>query len=194
MQQLSDNGVSLFPPLVWKFRYEFNLPAMQDKIDNLFSMVTQNSALETGNAVSTVAVDQNLQPHTWPELMHFHDWLGGKLAEIKHIYNFINGYSEVTQSWCNKHGRGGQTLEHTHSFGTFVVSCYLKCPPNSGNIEFKDPLEYHKHSWPVIPELSFYKEVPVSTNDVVIFPGWIKHRVQENQTDNERLVLTFNIK
>jgi hypothetical protein len=49
-------------------------------------------------------------------------------------------------------------------------------------------------SWPVIPEMSLYKEIQVKTNDVVIFPGWLKHRVQPSQTDEERIVMTFNIK
>lgn len=194
MVQPLSNGVQLFSPIVWKYSYNFNLPVLEPKINNLFSLVKENSRVESNGGISTVSVDQNLQPHTWMELEHFQIWLGGKIAELRKEYDFVLGYSEVTQSWCNRHYEGGETLEHTHSFGTFVASCYLKCPPNSGNIEFKDPLEYHKHGWPVIPELSFYKEVPVTTNDVVIFPGWIKHRVQPSRSTDERLVMTFNIK
>jgi uncharacterized protein (TIGR02466 family) len=128
------------------------------------------------------------------ELEHFQIWLGGKIAEIRTAHNFVLNYSEVTQSWCNKHTRGGYTAEHSHNFSTFIAACYIKCPPDSGNIEFKDPLEYHKSSWPVIPELCSYQEIPVTTNDVIIFPGWLKHRVQPSRTDEERIVMTFNIK
>lgn len=194
MLQLSNGAIHLFPPLIYKFKYEFNLAELQPKIDHLFSLVEKNSSLETGDALSTVSVDQALQPHTWMELSGFQNWLGGKIAEIRNINEFVNGYSEVTQSWCNRHGLGGETLEHTHTFGTFVASCYIKAPPNSGNIEFKDPLEYHKTSFPIIPEISLYKEVPVETGDVCIFPGWLKHRVQPSRTTEERIVMTFNIK
>ena len=194
MQQRSNGAIDLFTPLVWKFQYEFDLNTLYPKIQKVFDSVKINSALEKGAALSTVSVDQNIQPHTWMELEHFQIWLGGKIATIRNEYEFVNGYSEVTQSWCNRHYRGGYTEEHTHSFGTFVASCYLKCPAGSGNIEFKDPLEYHKGSMPIIPELSLYKEVQVQTNDVVIFPGWLKHRVQPNNTDDERLVMTINIK
>lgn len=194
MLQLNDGSVHLFPPLIWKFNYDFPLADISGKIDHLFSLVEHNSKVEKGDAISTVSVDQNLQPHTWLELEKFQMWLGAKIADIRRAHQFVIGYSEVTQSWCNKHGRGGETLEHTHTFGTFVASCYLKCPPNSGNIEFKDPLEYHMSSWPVIPEVSLYREIQVKTNDVIIFPGWLKHRVQASQSDEERLVMTFNIK
>jgi uncharacterized protein (TIGR02466 family) len=98
------------------------------------------------------------------------------------------------QSWLNRHRRTGVTHEHSHTYSTFVVAAYIKLPPNTGYIEFKDPLEYHKHSYPIIPEESLYQSVPAETNDVLIFPGWIKHRVQPNLTDEERIVMTFNIK
>lgn len=194
LQPLNNGGIYCFPPLIWKFTYEFNLSEFSDKIDYLFSKVEKNAYLEKGNAISTVSVDQREQPHTWMEMEKFQIWLGGKIAEIRTANNFVINHSEVTQSWCNRHGRGGETLEHTHSFGTFVASCYIKCPPNSGNIVFRDPLEYHKHGWPVIPETTFFQELPVQTNDVVIFPGWLKHHVQPSRTDEERLVMTFNIK
>ncbi len=194
MLHLPNGGVQLFSPLIWKFNYSFDLPSLQPKLDNLFSMVGVNSELEADGGISTVAVDRQYQPHTWGELRDFHNWLGDRIAEIKREHNFTLPYSEVSQSWCNKHIRGSKTIEHTHSYTTFVAACYVKCPPMSGNIEFKDPLEYAKSAWPIIPELSLYKEVPVSTNDVVIFPGWLKHRVQPSQTDEERIVMTFNIR
>ncbi len=194
MLQLNNGGVFAFPPYIWKFQYNFDLLKLQPKINDLFNQVEINSKLEKGNAVSTVAVDQTLQPHTWDELADFQRWLGATFEHIKDTYNFVERQSRVTQSWINRHGLGGITEEHNHNFSTFVVSCYLKCPPNSGNIEFKDPLEYHFTSWPIEPEEILYRELPVTTNDVVIFPGWLRHRVQPNQSREDRFVMTFNIK
>ena len=193
-QPLNNSGIQLFPPLVWKFSYDFDISAIRQKLDNLLSLVEYNSPLEQGNAISTVGVDQRLQPHTWDEMAHFQLFLGGKIAEIRREYQFGMNHSEVTQSWFNQHFRDGNTLEHNHSFVTFVASCYVSCPPDSGNIEFKDPLEYHKQSWPIVPEQSLWREVEVATNDVLIFPGFLKHRVLPNNTDQERIVMTFNIK
>ena len=194
MLQLSNGGVFLFPPLVWKFNYDFDLDILYPKINNILNLVKTNSLLEKGNAISTVSLDDKFQPHTWVELSDFQFWLGEKINGIRKEYDFVHNHSTVHQSWVNRHLESGETLEHSHSHSTFVVSCYIKCPPNSGNIEFKDPLEYHKHNFPVIPELSFYKEVQCNTNDVIIFPGWLRHRTQINHTDQERIVMTFNIK
>ena len=194
MLQLNNGGVVLFPPYIWKFQYHFNYNELKPKIDSLFSLVEKNSKLEKGDAISTVSVDQSLQPHTWEELAEFQSWLGASFEHIKDTYKFVERQSQVTQSWINRHGYGGITEEHNHNFSTFVVSCYLKCPENSGNIEFKDPLEYHFTGWPIEPEEILYKELPVATNDVVIFPGWLRHRVQPNLSQENRFVMTFNIK
>lgn len=187
-------SVNLFPPIIWKFSYEFDWSVLEPKITKLFSLVEKNSDLESGDALSTVSVSQGLQPHTWKELEHFQITLGGAINEIRIQNDFVNVHSEVTQSWCNIHRYGGETLEHCHNYSTFVASCYVRCPDKSGNIVFKDPLEYHKSNYPIIPETYFFKEVPVKTNDVLIFPGWLKHRVNPSKSREDRYVITFNIK
>jgi uncharacterized protein (TIGR02466 family) len=191
---LNNGGIFLFPPEIWKYQYKFDYATLAPKIENLFNLVEENSKLEKGNAVSTVSLSKEMQPHTWDELSDFQQWLGEKIAFIRRDYCFINGYSAVTDSWLNRHQRSGETIEHNHNNVTFTVAAYIKLPPNSGYIEFKDPLEYHKTQYPIIPEQSLYKQLPCETNDVLIFPGYLRHRVQPNLTDNERIVLTFNIK
>lgn len=194
MEPQNNLPLNIFPALVWKCKYPFDWPVLKTKLDTIFELVATNSNLEVGNAISTVSLPPHLQPHMWEELRHFQQWLGTQIDYLRVVNKFTIHHSEVIHSWANKHGPDGQTLEHSHSHTTFVVSCYLRCPINSGNIEFKDPLEYHKSSWPIIPEESLYAEVPVETNDVLIFPGWIKHRVQPNLSADDRYVLTFNIK
>ncbi|CAB4125867.1 Conserved hypothetical protein CHP02466 [uncultured Caudovirales phage] len=193
--QLNNGGLFLFPPDIWKFKYDFNFSELKPKIDHLFSVVERNSDLEAGDALSTVALDECHHPHTWGELAHFQNWLGEKIAIIRKENAFNYTRSEVIRSWFNRHRYGGETIEHNHNQTTFVVSCYIQLPPDSGFIEFKDPLEYHKTLYPIIPEESSYRAVPCETNDVLIFPGYIRHRVQKNNNPNdERIVLTFNIR
>lgn len=192
--QNNQGPLQIFPPLVWKYNYNFDWDLLKPKIDHLLTLVSTNSELEKGDAISSVTLPQNIQPHGWAELRTFQHWLGEKIDHIRGVNQFKMNHSEVSQSWVNRHGPSGITVEHSHSFSTFVVACYLQCPKDSGYIEFKDPLEYHKSSWPVVPEESLYFEVPVQTNDVVIFPGWIKHRSQPNLSNSDRYVLTFNIK
>jgi uncharacterized protein (TIGR02466 family) len=194
VSQINEGGVHLFPPYIWKYTYDFPLDTLQKYIAEVFDAVKHNSALEKGNALSTVANPEWQKPHTWEELGDFQEWLGNKLTGIKEELNFYNRHSEVIGSWFNRHYKSGYTEEHHHNYSTFVASCYLKCPPNSGNIVFRNPLEYHMCNFPIVNETQTLSEVECKTGDVIIFPGWLKHLVTPNNTDQERIVMTINIK
>ena len=96
------------------------------------------------------------------------------------------------ESWVNIHKRGGYTGEHLHSPSPLVISCYLKAPKGSGNFLVRDPLEYHRFGTPQEPAEHIWKEIPVQTNDVLVFPGWLKHKTQPNNTNEDRIVLSVN--
>jgi len=192
--------IHLWPPLIWKFKYEFDLDKLNPLIESLrthWSVSPESSLLETGDAISTARVgvyDNELEPHNSPLLNDYHKWLVSRIGYIWEMNQLLSSNSIITKSWINVHRRTGKTVEHVHNGSDMVVSAYLKCPEGSGNIEFRDPLEYHKLGLPFNPEKQLWRELEVTTNDVLIFPPWINHRTQENSTDEERIVLTYNIK
>jgi uncharacterized protein (TIGR02466 family) len=196
---MDNTPIHLWPPLIWKFEYKFDLTILYPLIDDLLShwAVSKDSSLqEDGDAISSVKVgvfDNQLQPHNSPLLQDYNTWLQEKIAFVWEENKFMSNASTVNKSWINIHRKTGRTLEHMHSGSDLVVSAYLKCPKNSGNIEFRDPLEYHKTSFQCRPENNLWKEVQVSTNDILIFPGWLNHRTQENKTNEDRIVLTYNV-
>jgi hypothetical protein len=191
--QESYGPISLFRPTIWKYHYPFDWKLLEPKINHLFSQVKKNSILEKNAAWSTVNCDISMQPHHWPELANFIDWIDIITRGTAEKLNFQSGNYKITNSWVNRHDHLGETVEHNHNNATFVVSSYLNCPADSGNIVFKDPLEYHKSAWPIFPEQHLYEEVSVTTNDVLIFPGYLKHYVQPNLSNHPRWVMTFNI-
>jgi len=191
---LSD-GIYINPwaTLLYKTSYEFDqeslIPIVKDFIKNRPS---NTSLLEKGEAYSTVGHQLN-PPHLWP---HFKDFCANLLATLKEIYaehRILDKENCLLQSWINTHGPGGETLEHSHNLVDFVVTCYLKLPENSGFIEFRDPLEYHKANSYINPDTDLWVPIPCKTNDILIFPGWLKHRVQPNNSEEERIVLTINV-
>ena len=185
-------NVDPFPKLIWKFKYNFPFEGIVNRINCLSTETSKNSNLESGAAFSTVAAPFD-PPHTWPELRDFREWLREPLDFVWQHHNFKQYNTSVINSWINVHKKSGVTLEHNHSHTPLVITAYLKLPTDSGFIEFRDPLEYHKTNTPITPEEELWKAVPCETNDILIFPGWIKHRTQPNLIDNDRIVLTMNI-
>lgn len=190
------NIVSPFPPYIFKYQYDFKWPEIKDDVYTALKEVPNVSELEIGNSTSTL-FEQAFPPHEWkhPIFKDFFEWLNGPLTEVWNgmNYNWGTKRCHYINSWFNIHQNTGQTLEHHHSYSELVVTCYLQLPKDSGYIEFRDPLEYHKAHTPITPEKELWKEVPAVTGDILIFPGWLKHRTQPNTTDNDRIVMTVNV-
>ena len=69
---------------------------------------------------------------------------------------------------------------------------FLKKNQFGSNISVRNPLEYHRFGTPQEPAEHIWKEIPVQTNDVLVFPGWLKHKTQPNNTNEDRIVLSVN--
>ena len=92
---------------------------------------------------------------------------------------------------------GGYTGEHLHHGINLACACYLKVPDNSGGLQIKNPLAAYDTSEPKVDwyyriELE-WMTIPVETNDVIFFPGWLLHRTEVNHTTKGRYVMSINI-
>jgi uncharacterized protein (TIGR02466 family) len=185
--------------LNYNFEFERKLKFKCDESIDYSNSHKDKVPLESGDAVSTVMHNVNGQPHTWIENKRFVEFLHANLPNIQKEFGLLPEKLSIANSWINRHSRGGETLEHTHPGVDLVVSSYLYCPPNSGNLIVRDPLEYHKwSSYHYVSEDDVYPypwiEVPVKTNEILIFPGWLVHKTQKSNTDINRYVMTINLK
>ncbi len=186
--------------LNYNFEFERKLKEKCDESIDYSNNHSDKVPLESGDAVSTVIHNVNGEPHTWVENRRFVEFLYANLPNIQKEFKLIEKQLSISNSWVNRHSRGGETLEHTHPGIDLVVSSYLYCPPNSGNLIIRDPLEYHR--WSSFNDISLdydkhqypWIEVPVKTNDVLIFPGWLVHKTEKSNTDIDRYVMTTNLK
>jgi hypothetical protein len=64
---------------------------------------------------------------------------------------------------------------------------YIKATGNEGNLRLINPLTYDKFVGD-----SNFEIIPV-TGKLVLFPGWLKHQILQNNSLNERISLAFNL-
>jgi uncharacterized protein (TIGR02466 family) len=112
---------------------------------------------------------------------------------------FFNHNFEISNYWININKHKDYNIEHTHPFSIFSGSFYIKMPKNCGGIEFLHPSELFSHHWSDENKSTFNSTVssvwtytpPEGT--LLIFPSWLKHRVQPNESVEDRITLAFNI-
>ena len=185
--------VTPFEPLVIKVHYDgFDWNILEGICNELINTTKYKAELEENDAKSSVFNEK--MPHKIKEFQSFYDWLE---PIVEHVIKNEWGYAKtpsykIFNSWVNLHKKHGVTLEHNHGATTLVAATYLKMPKDSGFIQFKDPMEYGK-SANYHEELVWdWKTVEAKTGDVLLFPGWLRHRTQQSNTDEERWVLTTN--
>lgn len=187
-------SLDLFP-IIWKEKYQFDFQSLGSKVYELIEESDTKSDLEYGG-ISTVGLNlyEGKRPHTWKEFSDYMDWLRPRVEDIWSKWSLLPQRKYVTGSWFNLHRYGDYTREHHHHSTHIVVTAYLKCPPNSGCIQFRNPYTIQKLSEPVsTPDEGLWVDCVCETNDVLIFPGWIEHRTQPSRTHEDRIVFTMNI-
>lgn len=101
----------------------------------------------------------------------------------------------VFQLWANKTPQGGYIDSHLHGNMPFTAVLYVDASPQQGNLILENPLEMVLMTQPISPDIEYPigEEITVSSGDLVMFPGYIRHSVKPNTTNTPRLILGFNI-
>jgi len=99
--------------------------------------------------------------------------------------------------WANINYPGSSNAIHMHPNCLWSGSYYVTVPENSGNIYFEDP---RTPSLMTMPRRN--QELPVNSRRMIesqpragraiMFPAWLNHGVNENQSDQIRISIAFN--
>lgn len=202
--------IRLGPPLLYEGSYKFDKAAVLKRCTALadatpgFDSTMQN--IEIGDAGSTAsgqfagstkdAVTQEGQPHTWPELDGFVKWMIKEIPLIMKDWEIPAEGIVITNSWVNRHRKGGWTNWHIHHGAKLCLAAYIQAPKNSGHLLMVDPLEYHWEGFPNdsrnVNRTGGYR-LPVSDNKVYFFAPFLRHGTEPNYSDEDRWVLSMNL-
>jgi|TARA_R110002020_G_scaffold84005_4_gene208441 uncharacterized protein (TIGR02466 family) len=106
---------------------------------------------------------------------------------------------KIDTVWININGYKDYNIEHSHNYSVVSGSFYLT--PNNSEIAFLHPASsFLAYDWPSssLSEHNKYnsavwKMTPLE-NQVILFPGWFKHRVEPNLNKKEkRISISFNL-
>jgi uncharacterized protein (TIGR02466 family) len=105
---------------------------------------------------------------------------------------------EITGMWAVVNGPGSSNRLHNHPFNYLSGVFYLKVPKDSGSLIFHDPrpqsevLSPPKKQGESIHTAHRVTWTP-KENDILFFPSWLTHEVKKNNSQEERIVISFNL-
>ena len=103
----------------------------------------------------------------------------------------------IREMWAIINKKDNFNVVHTHPNSLLSAAYYVKAPKNCGRFQFEDLNIAKRHSSPTIAnknELNMtVGGLEISEGDLLIFPGYLPHKVAENEADEDRIVISFNV-
>ncbi len=188
----------LFPTPVWTI----NLDNYKEINEQMYNYIKSNQTNdEIGISKSNVkgwhSKDFNLSEKDPQNFITF------ILPAIEKVMNDMGWDKEkqtakISNMWAIINTGGAANLRHQHGNSTISGAYYVKAPNNCGDIVFYDPRPAPIYSYPNVNKVNFLNAqvngISPKEGALILFPSFLDHSVNENKSNKERIVISFNIK
>ena len=104
---------------------------------------------------------------------------------------------QIKEMWAIINKKDDFNVIHTHPNCYLSSAYYVKAPENCGKFLIENPNQAKKHFYPQLAnktELNMpIAGFDVSEGDLLLFPGYLPHKVAKNDSDEDRIVISFNV-
>ena len=180
-----------FPTIIYAKDFELDLNQMAQ---NIIQWSKEDKGVQKTN-VNGWHSETNM--HSKPEYKPLVDEL---FKMVYDVFNeeWLDGQARLGNMWANINPPKGYNKPHVHPNALFSGVYYVKAPINSGQLVCTDPRpgiqtcmpnrkkgEPPKHLWRDL-------HLQPKENRAIIFPSWLWHSVQPNESNDIRISVSFN--
>ncbi len=103
----------------------------------------------------------------------------------------------ITEMWAIINKKNDFNVLHTHPNCYLSSAYYVKTSENCGKFGIENPNIAKRHSFPEIAKKNEINldvaSIDVSEGDLLLFPSYLPHKVGKNESDEDRIVISFNV-
>tara|TARA_A100001011_G_scaffold338776_1_gene369801 strand:+ start:1853 stop:2455 length:603 start_codon:yes stop_codon:yes gene_type:complete len=188
----------LFPTPIWTIQLE-NYKIINEQMYDYIKLAQKNDELGTNksNIKGWHSKDFNLSDK---EIMNFINLILPSIEKLMDDMSWdkVKQIAKINNMWAIINTGGAANLRHQHGNSTISGAYYVRAPQNSGDIVFYDPRPAAVYSHPNVknPNLLNAQVNGISPKEgaLVLFPSYLDHSVNENISNEERIVISFNIR
>lgn len=197
---MEDNNTSLnltFPTPVWTSIIP-NHEEVNSKMYNYIKSLHNNNprGVAKSNLLGWHSEDFDLEKE---EPRFFINSISKSLNEVFNNmgWDLKNQEAKITSMWSIINNKDASNARHIHSNNYISSAYYVRAPKNCGNIVFHDPRSVTTFRYPRIDKPNNLNTnifaVEPKEGLLVLFPSYLYHSVAMNLSDQERVVISFNI-
>ena len=186
-----------FPTPVWTLQLD-NYQSINEQMYK-FIKITQSKDYEgisKSNIKGWHSKDFNMQENEPKNFIKF------ILPAIEQVITDMNWEKQkqsinINNMWAIINTGGSANLRHQHGNSTISGAYYVKAPKNCGEIVFYDPRPAPVYFHPLSTKPNSLNAMQNAVNPVegglVLFPSYLDHSVNPNLSNEERIVISFNL-
>jgi len=100
----------------------------------------------------------------------------------------------LRHSWFNKTTVGQGQDWHQHQDAYISGTYYYQTTGNDGDFSLMNPTPWmSQEMFPFGNSAEKYKSIKPVVGKLILFPGWLQHKVETNKTNNTRISISFNL-
>ena len=105
----------------------------------------------------------------------------------------------ITNMWTTIYPKGAFVPEHIHSNSYLSGVFFAKAPKDCGDLVFHDPawvaktMQLRTTVKATFPAMLTKQNITPEAGKMIIFPAWLPHRSFPNKSDEDRIIVSFNI-
>lgn len=130
------------------------------------------------------------------EVQPFKAFVNAAIAEVAQAMGYGSVRIFPANCWANVNPKYASNKIHDHANCLFSGVYYLKAPKDGGNLMFYDPRSAKSFYKPKVSTFTAYTADAIAhvaeTGLLLIFPSWLKHGVEPNLSDEDRVSISFN--
>lgn len=185
---------SLFPSLVIEKQLSSFETIQSSLIDWIYSYAQEHE----GEVYSNVGGYQSksdfyTNPTFAPYLSYFRQ-------EIESMIECYDAPLTLKNAWFNINRKGDYNRLHVHPRSLLSAVVWIKTPENCGGLKFPND-QYLRINWELFLKPEYKNKLNVDKDHyfepkegtILIFPSYLYHEVEPNQTDLDRISIAFNL-
>jgi uncharacterized protein (TIGR02466 family) len=195
----------------------FSLPVLEAELEN--TKLMNASLLSEITSLFSTMDDKRLLSYEWnnftltdiPNSIGYSSFNHSNLVEdikFQSLFQLISplideffeqlsytGSWKFENAWANVYPTGAYVPHHNHAMSHWSGVYYVSAPDACGDLILLDPKEYSLSNEPKGFNFRGNTRMTVksTTGKVVMFPGYLKHETMPNQSEANRIAISFNI-
>ena len=110
---------------------------------------------------------------------------------------YVPGKVNLTEMWAIINKKNNFNIEHTHPNNYLSAAYYVKAPENCGSFIVTNPNSVSRERITASERKTEFNQniaqIKPKEGDLLLFPAYLPHSVGMNLSDEDRIVISFNV-